>query len=99
MLNGDRQCYLKAARQIDIPVLFLNGEWDEYTSAEDARVFEQHVAKSSFGTIQATGHFLDMEHKAACRDSRQALMKFLKPEQHASRIRYQQGQTHHAFAV
>ncbi|MGY2292177.1 alpha/beta fold hydrolase [Pseudomonas sp. SDO528_S397] len=79
MLDGDRQCYLKAARQIDIPVLFLNGEWDEYTSAQDARLFEQHVPKSSFGTIQATGHFLDMEHKAACRDSRQALMKFLKP--------------------
>ena len=42
VLNSDRQCYLKAARQIDIPVLFLNGEWDEYTSADDAKLFGQH---------------------------------------------------------
>ncbi|MCZ3011423.1 hypothetical protein NYY91_18730, partial [Acinetobacter baumannii] len=47
VLNSDRLCYLKAARQIDIPVLFLNGEWDEYTSAEDAKLFGQHVANSS----------------------------------------------------
>ncbi|WP_339529133.1 alpha/beta hydrolase [Pseudomonas mucidolens] len=99
VLNSDRQCYLKAARQIDIPVLFLNGEWDEYTSPQDARLFEQHVAKSSFGTIQATGHFLDMEHKAACNDSRRALMSFLKPGQSAPRLRYQQGQIQHASSM
>ena len=99
VLNSDRQCYLKAARQIDIPVLFLNGEWDEYTSAEDARLFGQHVANSSFGTIQATGHFLDMEHKAACNDSRKALMGFLKPQQSVSRLRYHQGQAVHALAI
>jgi pimeloyl-ACP methyl ester carboxylesterase len=99
VLNSDRLCYLKAAKQIDIPVLFLNGEWDEYTSAQDAKLFGQHIAKSSFGTIQATGHFLDMEHKAACRDSREALMGFLRPEQQPSRLRYHASQPQHAFAV
>ncbi|KRP66119.1 alpha/beta fold hydrolase [Pseudomonas orientalis] len=99
VLNSDRLCYLTAARQIDIPVLFLNGEWDEYTSAGDARLFGQHVTHSSFSTVQATGHFLDMEHKAACRDSREAVVGFLKGQRPASRLRYQPGQTQHAFAV
>jgi rhamnosyltransferase subunit A len=99
VLNSDRLCYLKAAKQIDIPVLFLNGEWDEYTSAQDAKLFGQHVTHSSFSTIQATGHFLDMEHKAACRDSREAVVGFLKSERPVSRLRYHQGQTQHAFAI
>ena len=99
VLNSDRQCYLKAARQIDIPVLFLNGEWDEYTSADDAKLFGQHVAKSSFSTIQATGHFLDMEHKAACRDSREAVVGFLKGQRPASPLRYSQGQAQHAWTL
>ncbi|RZI33573.1 alpha/beta fold hydrolase [Pseudomonas orientalis] len=99
VLNSDRLCYLKAARQIDIPVLFVNGEWDEYTSAGDARLFGQHVKNSSFSTVQATGHFLDMEHKAACRDSRDAVVGFLKGQRPVSRLRYQPGQTQHAFAV
>ncbi|WP_300634273.1 alpha/beta hydrolase [Pseudomonas sp.] len=99
VLGSDRLCYLNAARQIDIPVLFLNGEWDEYTSAEDARLFGQHITDSSFSTVQATGHFLDMEHKAACRDSREAVVGFLKGQRPMSRLRHHQGPTHHAFAV
>ena len=99
VLYSDRLCYLKAARQIDVPVLFLNGEWDEYTSAEDAKLFGQYVPNSSFSTLQATGHFLDMEHKAACRDSREAVVSFLKPARQASRLRYHQGQPQHAFAI
>jgi len=99
VLNSDRLCYLKAARQITVPVLFMNGEWDEYTSAEDAQQFGQYVPNSSFSTIQATGHFLDMEHKAACRDSRDAVVGFLKPARQTSRLRYHQGQAQHAFAL
>ena len=99
VLHSDRLCYLQAARKIDVPVLFVNGEWDEYTSAQDARQFAQYVAKSSFSTIQATGHFLDMEHKAACKDSRDAVVGFLKPQQQVSRLRYHQGQAQHAFAI
>jgi pimeloyl-ACP methyl ester carboxylesterase len=98
VLHSDRQCYLHAAKKIDVPVLFLNGEWDEYTAADDARLFAGHVQHSTFSTIQATGHFLDMEHKAACRDSRNALMGFLKPAQLESRPRYHNVQEHHALA-
>ncbi|KAF0863388.1 alpha/beta fold hydrolase [Pseudomonas sp. LD120] len=99
VLNGDRQCYLRAAKNIQVPVLFLNGEWDEYTSANDAKLFADHVQQASFNTIQATGHFLDMEHKAACRDSRQALLSFLKPSQYDSRPRYHYVQDQHALAI
>ncbi|WP_347904563.1 alpha/beta hydrolase [Pseudomonas purpurea] len=99
VLNSDRQCYLKAARKIDVPVLFMNGEWDEYTAASDARLFANHVQHSSFSTLQAAGHFLDMEHKAACRDSRHALMGFLKPARHDNRPRHHLTQEHHALAI
>ncbi|MNO57043.1 Rhamnosyltransferase 1 subunit A [compost metagenome] len=99
VLHSDRQCYLNAAKKINVPVLFLNGEWDEYTAAEDARLFGNHVAQSTFTTLQATGHFLDMEHKAACRDSQNALLGFLKPAQQTSRTRYSFVQDQHALAI
>lgn len=99
VLHSDRQCYLNAAKKINVPVLFLNGEWDEYTAAADARLFGNHVAQSTFTTLQATGHFLDMEHKAACRDSQNALLGFLKPAPQASRMRYSFVQDQHALAI
>lgn len=102
VLNLDTQNYLTAAKNINVPVLFLNGEWDEYTAAADARLFAPVVQHSTFNTIQSTGHFLDMEHKAACRDSRDALMDFLTPKPKArshSTYHYQQVQTLHAFAL
>ncbi|SDT42876.1 Pimeloyl-ACP methyl ester carboxylesterase [Pseudomonas sp. Z003-0.4C(8344-21)] len=99
VLHSDRQCYLNAAKKINVPVLFLNGEWDEYTAAEDARLFGDHVAQSTFTTLQATGHFLDMEHKAACRDSQNALLGFLKPAQQTNRTRYSFVQGQHALAI
>ncbi|WP_434591412.1 alpha/beta hydrolase [Pseudomonas sp. R4-83] len=99
VLHSDRQCYLNAAKKINVPVLFLNGEWDEYTAAEDARLFGNHVVQSTFTTLQATGHFLDMEHKAACRDSQNALLGFLKPAQQTSRTRYSYVQDQHALAI
>jgi hypothetical protein len=40
-----------------------------------------------------------MEHKAACRDSRDVVVGFLKPERQVSRLRYQTGPAQHAFAL
>jgi hypothetical protein len=40
-----------------------------------------------------------MEHKAACRDSRDALLGFLKPTRHESRPRYSYVQDYHALAI
>ncbi|SFW86744.1 Pimeloyl-ACP methyl ester carboxylesterase [Pseudomonas sp. NFACC09-4] len=99
VLHSDLACYVDAAKKINVPVLFLNGEWDEYTTANDARLFARHVQDSSFSTVQATGHFLDMEHKAACRDSRDALLNFLQPSRYEIRSRYNYVQDHHALAI
>ncbi|RJG09315.1 alpha/beta hydrolase [Pseudomonas cavernicola] len=79
VLTQDTQCYVACADAIEVPLLFVNGEWDEYTSAEDARLFAGHVRQCQFRTIKNTGHFLDMEHKAAWHDTQQALLGFLQP--------------------
>ncbi|MBC9249890.1 MFS transporter [Pseudomonas alcaligenes] len=76
--NGGRSC-ISFAGQIEIPLLFVNGEWDEYTTAQDARMFTQHVQHCEFRTIGQAGHFLDMEHKAAWLQTRDALLAFLLP--------------------
>lgn len=77
VMGIDAHCYLKIARSIDIPVLFMNGDRDEYTTPDDARRFTEHLNDCHFRTICGAGHFLDMENKNACRDTRQALLDFL----------------------
>jgi len=102
VLDIDPGNYLTAATSINVPVMFMNGAWDEYTAADDARQFAQYVKNSRFSTIEAAGHFLDMEHKAACRDSKLALMSFLQPQTtvtEPSRHAYNLVQNHHAFAL
>jgi len=99
VLDHDLENALNAARAIDIPVLFINGEWDEYTTIADARQFSRHVRHSQFSEISSAGHFLDMESKSACRDTRDALMNFLKPAQREQRARYQYVQGQHALAI
>ena len=79
VLTQDTQCYLACAAAIEIPLLFVNGEWDEYTTTADARLFAEHARHCQFRTINNTGHFLDLEHKAAWHDTQQALLGFLQP--------------------
>lgn len=79
VLNMDGRSCVSFAGAIDIPLLFVNGEWDEYTSADDARQFAQYVRHCSFQRVQQAGHFLDMEHKAAWLQTRNALLAFLTP--------------------
>ncbi|KPC32744.1 3-hydroxyacyl-CoA-acyl carrier protein transferase [Pseudomonas syringae pv. cilantro] len=93
VLELDPDNYLTAGKNINTPVLFINGALDEYTSANDATNFSRYLRDCSFSTIDATGHFLDMEHKAASRDSKQVLMTFLQPE-HVPRNDYHQTQSH-----
>jgi|SRR5471030_2739085 len=79
VLNQDTHCYVACAAAIEVPLLFVNGEWDEYTSVEDARLFAGHARQSQFHTIKNAGHFLDMEHQTAWHDTQQALLNFLQP--------------------
>ncbi|PYC21247.1 alpha/beta fold hydrolase [Pseudomonas mosselii] len=99
VLDHDLERALKAARNIDIPVLFINGDRDEYTTVEDARQFSRHVGRSQFSVIQGAGHFLDMEHKTACEDTRSAMLGFLKPALRESRPRFTQETGQHALAI
>ncbi|WP_110971786.1 alpha/beta fold hydrolase [Pseudomonas huaxiensis] len=99
VLDHDLEKALSSARAIDIPVLFVNGEWDEYTTTDDARQFGRHVRNSHFSEIRSAGHFLDMENKSACRDTRDVLLNFLKPTQREQRLRYQPVQGQHALAI
>lgn len=95
VLTHDVHCYVACANAIEIPLLFVNGEWDEYTSVEDARLFAEHAPQSRFHTIKNAGHFLDMEHQAALHDTQQALLDFLQP---ASRIALAQESGQHCAA-
>jgi len=99
VLDHDLGRALRAAQAIDIPVLFMNGEWDEYTTAHDARQFSRHVRHSHFRPIRSAGHFLDMEHKAACRDTREVLLEFLGPQPRETRSPYHFVHGQHAQAI
>ncbi|WP_213875098.1 alpha/beta fold hydrolase [Pseudomonas sp. dw_358] len=89
---------LTGAGKVNVPVLFINGEWDEYTTHQEARIFANHVEKAQFACIQNTGHFLDMEHKVACQDTRNAMIDFLQPHAGDRRLRYRPAQNHPALA-
>lgn len=99
VLAHDLERALNGARNINIPVLFINGDRDEYTTAEDARQFARHVGQSHFSVIRETGHFLDMEHKGACEQTRSAMLGFLKPSVRQHRPRYTHAQPHQAVAI
>ncbi len=81
MCEHDLHIALRNARHIDIPVLFINGTRDQYTTVSDARQFTRHVRNSRFGVIEVAGHFLAMEHKAASDETRRVLLEFLLPNQ------------------
>jgi pimeloyl-ACP methyl ester carboxylesterase len=59
----DQMQYMQHFSSIDIPVLFLNGELDEYTTAGDARLLAQHIPRSEFAVVEKAGHFLDLESR------------------------------------
>lgn len=84
VLHLDAHCQMECLAAIDIPVLFVNGEHDEYTSPADVRLFAEYLSDSQFVTIDNAGHFLDMEHKGAWLQCQTALLGFLQehPQRH-----------------
>lgn len=90
VLSQNTQGYLNCAAAIDIPLLFINGEKDEYTTPADARLFGGYAAQCQFRTIKNSGHFLDMEHQAAWHDSRHSLLDFLRPSSWLNQLDDQQ---------
>ena len=76
VLSMEANCGKECLQAIDIPLLFVNGDRDEYTSVEDACLFAQHIDHAQFAVIDDAGHFLDMEHKAAWLQSQRVLLDF-----------------------
>lgn len=98
VLTQDSQCYLNCADAIQTPLLFINGELDEYTSTEDARLFIGRAKECHFSTIANTGHFLDLEHKAAWLATQQASLGFLQTPARMTRSKSVQPQEAQALA-
>lgn len=74
-LDCDR--FMGCVDNISAQLLFINGELDRYTSPEDAQLFASLAPQSGFATIRHTGHFLELEHKTAWQDVRQAVEGFV----------------------
>src|SRR5258708_1169986 len=73
----DQSQYVDRFRAIDVPVLFVNGELDQYTTPKDVRLLAQHIEHSHFATIPDAGHFLDLESSEARRTAGQIKREFL----------------------
>jgi rhamnosyltransferase subunit A len=78
VVHMENHCQMECLSAIDIPLLFVNGEHDEYTSPRDVRLFAEHLGDCQFATIDDAGHFLDMEHKGAWSQTRDVLLGFLQ---------------------
>lgn len=76
-LKLNEGAYLPQLSNIDSHVHFLNGAWDEYTSAMDVQRFKQYIRDCSFSTAESSGHFLDLESRAAANGVHRALLGHL----------------------
>lgn len=77
MLLGNGN-YLNRLNEIDSHVHFINGLWDEYTTAQDARGFRQYLRNCSFSSLEGVGHFLDLESRTAADQVHRALLDQLQ---------------------
>ncbi|MEH2919562.1 alpha/beta fold hydrolase [Samsonia erythrinae] len=57
--------YRKLINRTSTPVIFINGELDEYTTSDEVKLLKNHLPNSEFYTIKNAGHFLDLENKKA----------------------------------
>jgi rhamnosyltransferase subunit A len=73
----DQRKYIDHFAAIDVPVLFVNGALDEYTTTEDVRSLAKHIKYSQFAVIPGAGHFLDLESSQARRVAGEIERSFL----------------------
>ena len=81
----DAANYVEKLSAIRIPVLFVNGELDRYTAAEDVRTLSRHIRHSEFVSVADTGHFLDLESGRAWNEVSRLVNSFLGGETRHSR--------------
>lgn len=87
VLTLDTGRYMQCVDNVDVPLLFLNGELDEYAPPSDALYFADLARRSEYVQIRNTGHFLEVEHQTAWQDVRQAVECFLLRDQAAPQLR------------
>ncbi len=73
----DQSQYFDRFAAIEVPVLFINGKLDEYTTTEDVQSIAKHIKNSQFAEIAEAGHFLDLESTHARRAAGEIKRKFL----------------------
>jgi rhamnosyltransferase subunit A len=73
----DQNQYVDRLAAIEVPVLFINGALDEYTTSEDVRSLAQYIRYSEFAVIPEAGHFLDLESTQARRADGEIMRGFL----------------------
>jgi len=73
----DQSKYVDHFAAIDVPVLFVNGALDEYTTTDDVRSLATHIKYSQFAVIPDAGHFLDLESSQARRAAGEIERSFL----------------------
>jgi rhamnosyltransferase subunit A len=77
----DQSQYVDRFKAIEVPVLFLNGALDEYTTAEDVRALAQYIRHSQFAVVPEAGHFLDLESTQTRRTTGEIMRSFLLGEE------------------
>lgn len=87
VLKLDTDRYMQCVGNVDVPLLFLNGELDEYTTPNDALYFADLAKRSEYVKIRNTGHYLELEHQTAWEDARHAVEHFLLDSDAAPRLR------------
>lgn len=73
----DHSNYVDEFAAIDVPVLFINGALDEYTTTEDVQLLARYIKYSQFAVIPEAGHFLDLESSQARRATGEIQKTFL----------------------
>jgi rhamnosyltransferase subunit A len=79
ILSLDADRYVDRFSSIRVPVLFINGALDEYTTADEVLELSAYIPDSHFGVVQSASHFLDLENRHAWRDVRNLFNGFLLP--------------------
>ncbi|WJV64202.1 alpha/beta hydrolase [Pectobacteriaceae bacterium CE70] len=77
VLTLKEENYIDIFKNINAEVLFLNGEDDEYTTAEDIQRMGCYISNCQFSTVPDAGHFLDLENRKAAKKVAQAIISFL----------------------
>ena len=80
----DAQRYVDRFSSIRIPVLFVNGELDEYPTAADVHELSRYIRRARFVTMAGAGHFLDLEGKKAWHEARRITNAFLLEQDEAA---------------